>query len=94
MKITLSSLIKQGREKAGLTRAELANLLGVSPASVSYWESGQKIPSGDLTIEMIRLLNLVQEIFPESFTKTGIQNDKPSLEDRVKVLEELVINKS
>lgn len=94
MKIMLSTLIKQGREKAGLTRAELANLLGVSPASVSYWESGQKIPSGDLTIEMIKLLNLAQDIFPESFTKTELQNGKPSLEDRVKILEGLVINKS
>lgn len=92
MKPPLNALIRQGREKAGLTRAELANLLGVSPAAVTYWESGQKTPSGDLTIELIRLLNLVQDCFPDSFPPKPFSDQKISLENRVAVIEGVLFN--
>lgn len=34
------------RERAGLTQAEIAGLLGVDRSAVSRYESGRRIPSG------------------------------------------------
>lgn len=34
------------RQRAGLTQAEIAELLGVDQAAVSRWESGKRIPRG------------------------------------------------
>lgn len=33
------------RQKSGLSQKKLADILGVSQASVGYWEKGQRIPS-------------------------------------------------
>ena len=40
-----SQRIKEAREIAGLTQAQLANLIGVSYASVNRWENGQSRPN-------------------------------------------------
>ncbi len=42
--MSLGSNIKRLREANGMTQEELAKVLGVSPASVSYWESDVKVP--------------------------------------------------
>jgi putative transcriptional regulator len=34
------------REKTGLTQAEFAKLLGVSPRTLREWEQGRRAPSG------------------------------------------------
>jgi transcriptional regulator with XRE-family HTH domain len=39
------SALRQAREQAGLTQAELAELAGTSQATVSAYESGRKEPS-------------------------------------------------
>lgn len=43
--VSLSRLIRAGRERLGLTRDQLSKALGVSPATISYWESGRSRPS-------------------------------------------------
>lgn len=35
------------REKKGLTQAELASMLSVTPAAVSKWENGESKPRTD-----------------------------------------------
>ena len=40
-----SGLIYNARTRAGITQAELARRLKVSPSAVSEWESGKKDPS-------------------------------------------------
>ena len=40
LKKNLAANITYNREKAGLSKADLAKALGVSQASVSHWESG------------------------------------------------------
>lgn len=45
----LGQRIHQARTKAGLTLAQVAEEIGVSPASISSWEHGEyEPPAGDL----------------------------------------------
>lgn len=47
--------IKALRDKLGLTQAKLAERLGVSPAQVCKYESGQRTPGGAVKILLGRL---------------------------------------
>lgn len=40
-----TSPIRSARIRLGLSRDELGRILGVSGRSVSYWESGRKLPN-------------------------------------------------
>lgn len=40
-----AGLIYNARTRAGITQAELARRLGISPSAVSEWEAGKKDPS-------------------------------------------------
>ena len=46
-KIEFKEIIKALRIEKGWTLSQLAKKLGVTPACVSYWESGKKKPSYD-----------------------------------------------
>jgi len=48
----LSQAIREARRRAGLSQAELAELLGVRQSSVSQWERGSTKPS---TIHLLAL---------------------------------------
>ena len=48
------------REKKGLTQADVAQQLGVTPAAVSKWENGNGIPDTNILPKLC-------EIFEESF---------------------------
>ena len=52
IRYVLGKNIAARRQKEGLTQAELANILGVAPISVSRWERGDKTP-GVTQIESI-----------------------------------------
>jgi transcriptional regulator with XRE-family HTH domain len=52
---------KQIRQAAGLSRAEVARLAGVSPAAVSRWESHDRTPRGDTAAAYARALRKVKE---------------------------------
>ena len=39
------SPIAKARKRLGLTRGQLGSILGVSGRTVSYWESGRKLPN-------------------------------------------------
>jgi len=42
---TIGDRIRARREMAGLSQAALARLLGVTPATLNYWERGHKFPT-------------------------------------------------
>jgi transcriptional regulator with XRE-family HTH domain len=51
------------REQAGLTRSEMARLVGVTPAAVSRWESAERRPTGEPALAYARALRqLAREI--------------------------------
>ncbi len=54
----LGRQIKQERESAGLTQADLASQLDVSRQMISRYEAGQDAPAVDVLVEMARLLEI------------------------------------
>lgn len=50
--------IRAARRRLGLSRDELGRILGVSGRSVSYWESGKKLPDPDKADKLRSALGL------------------------------------
>lgn len=53
--------IKELREKAKLTQAELADSLGVKRVTVSQWERGENKPRIDTLIKMSKLFQVTTD---------------------------------
>lgn len=47
---------RQLRTAIGLSRAEVARAIGVSPEAVTKWELGQRVPRGQAAVRYARLL--------------------------------------
>jgi transcriptional regulator with XRE-family HTH domain len=54
----LGRQIKQERESAALTQAELAQQLNVSRQMISRYETGQDAPAVDVLVEIARILEI------------------------------------
>lgn len=101
--VKLGKIIHNGRERMGITRSELARLMEVSPAAVTYWENGTNFPSGPCLIDLLRKLNIVQDIFPEYFAYqiqqspgvlwSNVVENKKTVEERLLALEHALGNK-
>jgi transcriptional regulator with XRE-family HTH domain len=50
--------IRAAREAAGLTRTDLAALVGVSESTVHRWESGERAPGGQKLLTLAAALKL------------------------------------
>ena len=60
----LANCIKAEREKASLTQAALAELVGVSRKTINTVENGVFTPSATLAIKLAQALNVpVEELF-------------------------------
>lgn len=55
---SLAEKIKLLREKAGLTQAELARILGLSRSGVNAWEMGLSVPSTQYIVELAKNFNV------------------------------------
>ena len=56
--------LKQAREEKGLTRLELASLIGVQYYNISDWETNRSEPSFSLLIKLCKVLDTTpNEIF-------------------------------
>ena len=54
------------RESAGLSASEVARQLDKSPATVSRWERGERVPRGDAAEQWAQLLRqLVKGVMPD-----------------------------
>ena len=62
--------IKEMRKRAGMTQAQLAELLGVTLRAVQYWEAGKTVP----TIEMLKRISEVCNC-----TQSWIEDDESGL---------------
>ena len=56
--IAIGSKIKEARERAHLTREELAEIIDISPTHMSVIERGVKTPKLDTFVKIVKALNL------------------------------------
>ena len=49
------------RELAGLSQAEVADLIGVTPAAISRWEAGERRPTGERAVAYGRVLRQIAQ---------------------------------
>lgn len=61
---TASELIREARNRAGLTQAELAALAVTSQPTVAAYESGTKVPSADTLERLLRATGLSLSAIP------------------------------
>lgn len=47
------------RREAGLNQSDMARLVGVTPAAISRWETGERTPSGDCAVAYARALRKI-----------------------------------
>jgi transcriptional regulator with XRE-family HTH domain len=50
------------RERAGLSRADLAKLVGVTQPAISRWESGERTPTGASAVAYAKALRRVEQL--------------------------------
>ena len=50
--------MKEIREKCGITQQELADKLGVTQATISFWETGERYPSPSNLLQLEKLLGV------------------------------------
>lgn len=55
---SLADKIKQLRERAGLTQADIARTLGISRSGVNAWEMGLTVPSTQYIVELAKTLHV------------------------------------
>jgi transcriptional regulator with XRE-family HTH domain len=74
--VKLGAIMKSARQRAGKSRKEVAEKLGVSARHIMYIENGKQKPSGDLVFNIVRelyipadLLFYPDEIHSPSFTQ-------------------------
>ncbi len=58
MKEIFSSRLKKARIEKGITQAELSRLASLTPATVSAYEKGQKLPNLSSTAELAKALDV------------------------------------
>lgn len=54
----LAEMILTAREKLGLSQAQVADILGVSPSAVTQWETGVSLPTPERAESIAACLNL------------------------------------
>ncbi|WP_420038135.1 helix-turn-helix transcriptional regulator (plasmid) [Streptomyces sp. cg28] len=70
------------REQAGLSKAQVARALGVSPSTVGGWETGRRDPSGEVRTKYAYLLDgLAAKFAPEPAESGQADDDPPAVED-------------
>lgn len=54
--MSIGSRIKEKRIEKGLTRKELANMIGVTPSAIANYENGVSVPKLEIMSDLIREL--------------------------------------
>jgi transcriptional regulator with XRE-family HTH domain len=62
MMVKLGAIMKSARQRAGKSRKEVAEKLGVSVRHVMYIENGRQKPSGELVFQIVRELYIPADL--------------------------------
>ena len=68
-KLSFGQYIKEHRDNKGYTQHELADLIGVTPKSISFIERGENFPSPDNMFELARVLDMSLDEFLFGYKK-------------------------
>lgn len=82
---TFSERFKTLRESAGLNQSQLAEKLGVSRGSISYYENGDRIPDIEFLYKTSKFFNVSYD-----FLLGGKPNSERSIEDRLSLTSEAI----
>ena len=85
----LAERIKQLRNKAGKTQAELARALGITRSGVNAWEMGLSVPSTPYIVELAKFFGVSTDFLLgmeelETFSVSGLS------EHQIAVLKEVI----
>lgn len=95
-KIAFAERITKLRVDKGLSQTQLSQKLGVKRSIVSYYESGDRLPSYDVLIEMSRVFGVTLDYLVKGkdslriISVTGLQENEISI---IMALVELLRNK-
>ena len=62
--ITFAAQLKQARAHAGLSQAQAADLLAVTPQTVKNWEAGRREPPAAPVLTQVDILKRLSESNP------------------------------
>ena len=65
--------IRRLRTEAGLSQSGLAELVGVTPAAISHWETGKAKPSWKRWQQILRAEALGIHALPEDFAEQAVK---------------------
>lgn len=71
MTIEIGKHIKRGLEKKGMLQKDLAQVLKRSNSTISEWINGKKIPPANEFVQVVKLLDIVGDVFPEYDCQEG-----------------------
>ncbi len=54
-------IIRSHREEFGMSREELADMVGVSPATVEAWERGRRSPSPEAWLQLYAVFSVAAD---------------------------------
>lgn len=74
-KVNIGKAIETGLKKKGWSRKKLAEIVGVTPPAVTMWIKNERIPSGDILIEIAMVLEIVTDLFPAEEQKRAANID-------------------
>jgi transcriptional regulator with XRE-family HTH domain len=86
----LGKLIKIWRNMNSMTQDQLASKLGLSRATIGYWESGEKEPTATNFVQLVNILGIPWE---EIYQCLGIEKKTmalPGLQERVLKIESVL----
>lgn len=68
--------MRELREKAGLTQGELAERLGVTQSTITYWETGKCYPHPDKLLKLEALFGVPAGDIIRAINEAAEKNDK------------------
>lgn len=79
--IKISSQLLNYREKAGLTRQQVAEKIGCTVSAICQWENSKRQPDADTLIKLIHIYNVhsISEFFGEKEDFQGLSNSEKML---------------
>lgn len=69
MKTTINIVLKELREKKGLTQEEMAKELKISQSAYSYYERGERHPDIEIIMDMAEYFNIPIDLLVGRYKK-------------------------